>query len=105
VKLYEAQLTQGKTRMEVEVTHEGLICEVETEVATGQVPPATMAVLVKEAGGGKIQKIETQAQVKSGKVTKLETPRIAYEAKFVKGETMGKVEIDTTGNVLEKHQW
>jgi uncharacterized membrane protein YkoI len=104
VKLYEAKLTVKDAEIEVSVSAEGVISEVETGITVEALPKVVADALAKAAEGGKIEEVtkeEQRATVKDGKLVKLDTPTIKYSAEIVKGDKKTKVEIADDGKVLE----
>jgi uncharacterized membrane protein YkoI len=104
VKLYEVELKVKDAEIEVSVSADGIIAEVETEITVEALPKVVADALAKVAEGGKIEEVtkeEQRAAVKDGKLVTLDTPTIKYCAEIVKGETKMKVEIAADGKVLK----
>ena len=104
VKLYEVELKVKDAEIEVSVSADGIIAEVETEITVEALPKVVADALAKAAEGGKIEEVtkeEQRAAVKDGKLVKLDTPTIKYCAEVVKGDKKMKVEIAADGKVLE----
>jgi len=104
VKLYEAKLTVKDAEIEVSVSADGVISEVETEITVEALPKVVADALAKAAEGGKIEEVtkeEQRAAVKDGKLVKLDTPTIKYCAEIVSGDTTTVVEIAADGKVLK----
>ena len=102
--VYEVELEQGDKEMEVTLTADGTILEVETQVTEADLPKAVASAISKAAGDAKVTKIEreeTRAVVRDGKVVKLDKPRITYEAEFLKDGRKTEVEVAADGTVLE----
>jgi phosphopantothenoylcysteine synthetase/decarboxylase len=103
VKVFEVELELKDGDVEVTVSPDGVIAEVETEITVEALPKAVADALAKVAEGGKIKEVtkeEERATVKDGKLVTLDTPTIKYCAEVVKGETKMKVEIAADGKVL-----
>jgi len=101
--LFEAELTLDGKEIEVLVSPDGVIVEVETEVAMKDLPKAVADAIAKAAAGAKVEEIEreeTRAVVRDGKLVKLAQPKITYEAEFVKGDKEVEVEVAADGTVL-----
>jgi len=104
VKVFEAELKVKDAEIEVTVSQDGVIVEVETEITVEALPKVVADALAKAADGGKIEEVtkeEERATVKDGKLVKLDTPTIKYSAEIVKGDKKMKVEIAADGKVLE----
>jgi hypothetical protein len=111
MKLFAVELKQDKAETEVKVTADGMIVEVETEVALKDIPEAAQAVIstaAKDAQIKEIAKKEIRAEVKKddkGVATKLGTPKIVFEAELVKGDQKGEIEVDADGKVIKELKW
>jgi len=104
VAVYEVELTRGGKEMEVTVTADGTIVEVETEIAQADLPKAVAAAIAKAAGGAKLTEIEreeTRAVVRDGKLVKLDKPKVTYEAEFLKDGREVEVEVAPDGKILK----
>jgi len=85
MKVYEAELKQGDKEMDVKLSLDGAIIEVETELSMSDVPKAVAEAIAKAAKGSKVtevEKVELLGKIKSGKVVKLDKPKIFYEAEY-----------------------
>lgn len=101
---YEVELDQDGKEVEVTVSRDGVILEVETEIARSELPKAVADALAKAAGDAKVEEIvreETRAVVRDGKVVKLDEPTITYEAELRKDGQETEVEFAADGTVLE----
>ena len=113
MKVFEVELKQGKAEIEVSVTPEGTIVEIETEVTLKDVPAAAAAVISKAAEGAQIKEIakeEVRAEVKKNgngvaTLVPLKEPKIAFEAELVKGDQKGEIEVAADGTVVEPLMW
>jgi len=113
MKVFEVELKQGKAEIEVSVTPEGTIVEIETEVTLKDVPAAAAAVISKAAEGAQIKEIakeEVRAEVKKNgngvaTLVPLKEPKIAFEAELVKGDQKGEIEVAADGTVVEPLKW
>ena len=111
--MYEVELKQGKDEMEVEVSPDGVIVEIETEVQMKDLPKAAAAAIKKAAEGAEIkeiEKIEIRAEVKKddqGKPTLVKLPKakIVFEAELEKGDMRAEVEVAADGKVIEPANW
>lgn len=102
--LYEVELTQNGQETEVTVSPEGVIVEVEAELAMKDLPKAVADAITKAAGGAKIEEIEREeirAVVRDGKLVKLEKPTITYEAEFRKGDKEIEIHLAPDGKILK----
>ncbi len=86
VTIYVVRLDHGEVTVDVEVSVEGVIGEVETEMGIERVP-GYMADAIREAtGGGEIaliEKHEMWGRVRDGRLVKLDEPMVVYEVKFI----------------------
>jgi predicted lipoprotein with Yx(FWY)xxD motif len=101
---FEFKIGQG----EMDVTADGFVIDRETPVQTDDVPAPALEAIRKAAAGGKIkliEKDEIRAELKDGKVTKLDSPKYAYEADLVKGNKVGEVVVTPDGQVTEGPKW
>ena len=108
VTLFEVELEAGETEVEVEVSADGVIVSVETEIALKDVPEAAAAVIQKAAEGGKVEEVkkeEIRAEAKDGKITKLGAAKVVYEAEIEKGNQEGKIAVDAGGAIVEPLKW
>jgi len=106
-KLYEVKLAVKGTRMEVTVTPDGTIAEIETEIAAKDLPAAVAKAFLVAAPGMvicKIERIEERLVIKDGKLTKLEKPQIAYEVKAVGHGKRVEIEFTADGKVLKTEE-
>ncbi len=110
--VYEAELEQGKAEMEVEVTADGVILEVETELAAKDLPKPVADAIAKAAEGATIKecgKVEVRAEIRvvdgAAKVVPLAAPKTVYEADLVKDGKTGEIAVDPDGKVVEPVQW
>ena len=101
--LLEVELTLDGKEIEVTVSPDGVIVEVETEVAMKDLPKAVADAIAKAAAGAKVEEIEreeTRAVVRDGKLVKLDQPKITYEAEFLKDGKEVEVEVAADGTIL-----
>lgn len=68
--------------------------EQEVEVTLDQLPPAVKDTLTRESGGAPVGKIEREK----------EKGKVLYSAMITKGGKTWEVEIDGSGNVLEREE-
>ena len=102
VVLYEVELKQNGAELEVQVTAEGQIVEVEQEVARAELPQAVAAALAKLAGGAKVKEIEKKEVRAVVKLVELRRPEVVYEAEFVQDGKEVEVKISADGKLLGK---
>ena len=108
VMLFEVELEEGKTEVEVEVSAGGLIVSVETEIALKDVPEAAAAAILAAAEGGKVEEVkkeEIMAEAKDGQIAPLTAVKVVYEAEIEKGTQEGEIAVDASGNVVEPLKW
>lgn len=102
MKLYEVELTQDGKETEVEVSPDGVIVGVETQVAEKDLPNAVKKAIAKAAKGAKILKIEKEEVRAVVKLVELKTPRVIYEAELAKDGKKMELEISADGTILSK---
>ena len=100
--LYEVELEQSGKKMEVTVAADGLIVEIENDVARSDLPAPVAAALTKLAGNGKIKEIEKEKTHAILKLVKLDTPKVVYEVELVQDGKDVEVKIDQNGKVLSR---
>jgi len=104
MKLYEVELELKDAEIEVTVSADGVIFEVETEITVEALPKAVADALAKVAKGGKVKEVEKEEQravVKDGKLVTLKTPTVTYSAEIRTADGEIEVEIAADGKVLE----
>jgi len=108
VKIFAVELKTGKDECDVEVTVDGIILSVATEVELKDVPEAVAKAIKAAAEGATIKEInkeEVRAEIKDKAVVKLNALKIVYEAELVKGEQKGEIEVAADGTVIEPLKW
>ena len=113
VEVFEVEFGEGAAETEVEVTADGTIVSVETEIAMKDVPEAAAAAITKAAEGATIEEVtkeEIRAEVRKddkgvARLVVLDTPKIVYEAELVKGDQEGEIAVAADGSVLEPLRW
>lgn len=88
VLYYEVNLSQDDKRMEVEVSPDGLIGEIEAKVALADVPEDVQPRIVAATRGMRIRRIELherRGRAEGGKFVPLASPTIKYEVKYFDG--------------------
>lgn len=106
VKIYDFEFL--KTQGEMDVAVDGTVVNRETPVDLNDVPAAALEAIRKAAAGGKIilvEKEEVRAELKAGKITKLDSPKYAYEADLTKGSKVGEVVVTPEGQITEGPKW
>jgi hypothetical protein len=106
VTIYDFEFRSGQGEMDVTV--DGFVIDREILVQTADVPGPALDAIRKAAAGGKIkliEKDEIRAELKDGKVIKLDSPKYAYEADLVKGNQVGEVVVTPEGQVTEGPKW
>ncbi len=94
-KLYEVGLAQGEQVMEVTVSDDGSVVEVETVMALSEVPEPVREAVTKAVGDGKLfklEKVEHRGKCREGKITPIDPPEVFYEAKYMRSLIMHEVE-------------
>ena len=108
IDLYEVALIQDGRDMEVEVSAEGVVIEIETEVAMKDVPSPVAKTIIEISKGARVkevEKVELRAVVKSGKLVKLREPTTFFEVEVVKGDKQAEIKVSPDGTMLEPVTW
>jgi len=103
LKVHEVDLTHGGRDMEVTVADDGTILEVETELALADTPEPVKGAIIKAADGAVVHEIEreeTRAVVRDGKLVKLDKPIVTYEAEFRKAGKEVEIELTPDGKII-----
>jgi hypothetical protein len=106
VTIYDFEFKTGQGEMDVAA--DGSVIDRETPADNAAVPAAAMEAIRKAAAGGKIKyvaKDEIRAELKDGKVIKLDAPKYAYEADLQKGTQVGEVVVSPEGQITEGPKW
>ena len=93
---------------EMDVTADGLALIERLPSKTDDVPAPALDAIRQAAAGGTIKQIakdEIRAELKDGKVIKLDSPKYAFEADLVKGNNLGEVVVTPEGQVTEGPKW
>ena len=101
VGIYEARLTRADQVMDVTVSHEGTIIEVESTVAMSDTPKAVADAISAAAETGtitKIEKVELRGAVRSGRIVCFDTPQMFYEVKYRKWGIIREVKVAPDGS-------
>jgi len=89
--LYEVQLKVNGRSRDVTMSPEGVVLEVEEEVALDKLPAEVREGLTKKAGAGKVTKVESLT--KQGKL-------VAYEAQVNTNGKRSEVQVGPVGQAL-----
>ena len=104
IVVYDFEFRNGQGEMDVAA--DGTILERETAVPTSAIPaPALEAI--RNAGGSllQVEADQVRAEIKDGKVVKLDTPKIRYEADLVSGNKTTELVVTPEGQVTEGPKW
>jgi hypothetical protein len=103
IALIEVELEQGDQDIEVKVTSEGVIAEIERDVEVGELPQAVKEVLAKTAPGEieEAAKIEIRAEPR---MLKLRRPAGIFDLDIEKDGTKGEMAVSATCVVL-RQKW
>lgn len=94
VMLFELSVRQDGRIMEVEVSSEGVIGEIETVLSLRDVPADAARSIAEKTKGGKITRIERHERrgaIRSGKLVKLDKPIVIYEVRFRVGRRRRRI--------------
>ncbi|HJZ67667.1 MAG TPA: PepSY-like domain-containing protein, partial [Blastocatellia bacterium] len=98
VTVYDVEFKTGQGEMDV--AEDGSVIDRETVEQTKDIPAAALEAIRKGAAGGKIKQIakdEIRAELKDGKVVRLDTPKYRYEADLVKGNQVAEIQVSPEG--------
>src|SRR5215475_6320510 len=90
-KIYEVELTVSGHGKDISMDPQGHILEIEEEIGLETLPPTVKDGLMKAAGKGTIQKVESLT--KNGKI-------VAYEASVKTGTKKSEVQVGPDGKKL-----
>jgi hypothetical protein len=102
VELFEVLVQNGTTRVEIEITDDGQIGEIESLIALADVPSQARARLTAEIGDATLDRIERHerhARFSSGRVIRVAPPEVYFEAK-VGGAAPRSIAVSADGRVL-----
>jgi hypothetical protein len=105
VTVYEVKLTSGETKLEVTVTGEGTICEVDSQIAVADLPKAVAEAVAQAAPDAKVSKASKEEILADPKTGKLDTPKATYEVEVTKDGKEGEMKLAADGKVLEELKW
>lgn len=104
VTLYQFDFMAGKGEMDVAA--DGSIIQRETIVQTSDVPAAALDGIRKSGGTiERIERDEVRAEIRDGKLIKLDTPKYLYEVDLVKRNQNGELFVTPEGQVTEGPTW
>jgi len=100
-RLYEVQLARGGRDLEVTVSADGVIVEVETQVAKDELPAAVARTIGAAAGGAELDELEKAETRAVLKFVELKQPQVAYSAEFRKEDMKQEIEVSPEGKILK----
>lgn len=106
VIIYDIEFKTGQGEMDL--AEDGSVIDRETVVQTKDVPAPALNAIRKGAAGGRIKQVardEIRAELRDGKVIKLDTPKYVYEADLVKGNRVAEIQVTPDGQVTEAPSW
>ena len=104
VRVYDIEFKRGQG--EIALAEDGTVIDREIVVQPTEVPAPALAAI--HGAGGKIKQIvrgETRAELKEGKLIKLDTPKYFYEAELEKGNQVAEIEVSPEGQITEAARW
>jgi uncharacterized membrane protein YkoI len=105
LKMYEVEIKMGKVEKTVTASEDGVISEVETELAPGDLPAAAAEAVKKAAPGATIKEVDKDQTLAEPKLASLADPKVTYELKMTKKGKVAEVVLAADGTVLEGPQW
>lgn len=103
VQYYEVAVREGTQRLEIEVTADGAIGEIETEVTSADLPQAARDGMLKSAAGAALREIErheVRGVPKNGSFAAVDPPLVFYEAKYEAGGVWKEIAVAQDGSLL-----
>jgi hypothetical protein len=103
VLLYEVLVRDGDKNVEVEVTPDGSIAEVETAVAVADLPQAVLDELRRSAGGAvfrEVERHEVHGRPEHGSVVPIDPPVVFYEVEYEVDGEMKEIAAGADGSPL-----
>ena len=97
VMYYEVNLKQNGQSVEVEVTPDGVIGEIEAKMRMESLPKDIRDVVAKATAGGRrirIEKHERRGRAQSGRFVPLAAPKVTYEVKYYLGNRRCRFRLD-----------
>ncbi|MCX5684224.1 MAG: hypothetical protein NT049_11135, partial [Planctomycetota bacterium] len=104
VTLVAVEMKVGEKYVEVLASPDGVVAEVSIEIRPADVPEAALAAICKAAAGAQITEFDIvgdHAEVRDGKLARLQPARITYWAEFQKGDRGGEVTVAPDGTIVE----
>ena len=108
LKIYEVGLLLNGQDIEAEVSSEGTLVEVSTQMPIKDLPEAVVAVIAKAAPGATVvraEKCEARAAARDGQWVPLDPPTVTYEVRLHKDDTVAEVEVSAAGTLLDGPKW
>ena len=103
--LLKANLKEGASDREVEVTPDGILVSTQIDVALKDVPKSVQVAIRKATGTARVGKVEREdifaAFDPNGNYEPLKTARVIYEAKIYQGGARREVQVAADGRTLE----
>jgi hypothetical protein len=103
--MYEVEIKIGKVEKTITTSEDGLISEVESELAAGDLPAPAAEAVKKAAPGATIKEIDKDQKLAAPKLAKLADPKVTYELKMTKKGKVAEVVLAADGTVLEAPRW
>ena len=102
VKVYEIKLKHNSSELELSITADGTILEMESEVVMENLPNAVQAAIIKAAAGARIEEVKEEVTYWIVTLKKLKKPETTYEAELLKDGKEIEIEIAANGTILDK---
>ncbi|KPK59788.1 MAG: hypothetical protein AMK73_08455 [Planctomycetes bacterium SM23_32] len=99
--LYEVELVQNGQEVEVEVSADGVIAEVQVSVKAEELPPAVADAILRAADGAKVPELEKVEIRATPELATLDEPQVVYEAEFSRDGKEYEIRIASDGTVIE----
>jgi len=105
LKVYEVELEQNGQEVEVTLTPDGTLVEVETEMTVQGLPEPVAKAIEKAAEGATVKEVSKEVTYAVVKLVKLEQPQTSYEAELSREGAKCEIEVAADGTILEQSNW
>jgi hypothetical protein len=105
VAFYEVAVRAGSRRLEVEVTADGLIGEIETAIEPSALPRAVAEGFARIAAGASVkhaERHEVRGVPQNGTFAPVDPPRVLYELSYVQGGERREIALGEDGKPVQQ---
>jgi len=105
LKVYEVELEQNGQEVELTVTPDGTLVEVETEMALEGLPELVAKAIAEAAEGATVKEVSKEVTYAVVKLVMLDEPETSYEVELSKDGAVCEIEVAADGTILEQSKW